>query len=55
MVRELVCDYCSHDSFKFDGDVEICIQCGAIRTTVSDERDYLSHKIVQKKKKKKVI
>jgi hypothetical protein len=53
VVRGLVCDYCSHDSFTHDGDAIICIQCGAVQTTVNDEGDYFSHKIKQKQTKKK--
>lgn len=53
VIRVLVCDYCSHDSFIYDGDVEICIQCGAVRTTISDEGNYFSHKKKQKEAKKR--
>jgi hypothetical protein len=54
VIRVLVCDYCSHDNFTYDGDVAICIQCGAVRSgTISDEGDYFSHKIVHTQNQKK--
>jgi hypothetical protein len=56
VVRGLVCDYCSHDSFTHDGDAIICIQCGALRgAIISDEGDYFSNKIKQKQTKKKKV
>ena len=30
--RTLVCEYCRHPNFAYDGDLVICVQCGCMQS-----------------------
>ena len=36
-VRTLVCEYCQHPNFAYDGDLVICVQCGCVQSDCNDE------------------
>jgi len=46
VIRQLVCDHCKHEDFAVDGDLQICMQCGAVYESV--EGDYCSHRKIHK-------
>ena len=35
--RTLVCEYCRHPNFAYDGDLVICVQCGCKQSDDTDE------------------
>lgn len=47
VIRRLVCDYCSHQDIAVDGDVRICMGCGAVQREDTDT-DYFSHHKIHK-------
>ena len=37
LVRALVCEYCQHPNFAYDGDLVICTKCGVLQSDLHDE------------------
>ena len=35
-IRELVCRYCSHTDLAVDGDLTVCVKCGAVQDHAVD-------------------
>jgi len=46
VIRRLVCNYCEHEDFAVDGDLQICMQCGSVYEGVED--DYGSRRKIHK-------
>ena len=48
VIRQLVCEYCKHEDFAVDGELQICRRCGSIKEEVSTEGDYGNHSVRHK-------